>query len=77
MYLRSFDIIIVSSLFFKNPIKIKQLCSLMQDLFVDEDHNTSDIIMNYLGSLSSSTCALTGFFWLLSHVIYLKLTRAL
>ena len=39
MYLRSFDIIIVSSLFFKNPIKIKQLCSLMQDLFVDEDHN--------------------------------------
>ena len=28
-------------------------------------------------SLSSSTCALTGFFWLLSHVIYLKLTRAL
>ena len=25
----------------------------------------------------SSTCALTGFFWLLSHVIYLKLTRVL
>ena len=24
--------------------------------------------------LRSSTCALTGFFWLLSHVIYLKLT---
>ena len=23
----------------------------------------------------SSTCALTGFFWLLSHVIYLKLTK--
>ena len=28
-------------------------------------------------SLGSSTCALTGFFWLLSHVIYLKLTREL
>ena len=27
--------------------------------------------------LSSSTCALTGFFWLLSHVIYLKLTKVL
>ena len=25
----------------------------------------------------SSTCALRGFFWLLSHVIYLKLTREL
>ena len=25
----------------------------------------------------SSTCPLTGFFWLLSHVIYLKLTRVL
>ena len=25
----------------------------------------------------SSTCALTGFFWLLSHVIYLKLTKVL
>ena len=25
----------------------------------------------------SSTCALTGFFWLLSHVIYLKLTKLL
>ena len=25
----------------------------------------------------SSTCPLTGFFWLLSHVIYLKLTREL
>ena len=24
---------------------------------------------------TSSTCALTGFFWLLSHVIYLKLTK--
>ena len=24
-----------------------------------------------------TTCALTGFFWLLSHVIYLKLTRVL
>ena len=24
-----------------------------------------------------STCALTGFFWLLSHVIYLKLTKVL
>ena len=27
--------------------------------------------------LGSSTCALRGFFWLLSHVIYLKLTREL
>ena len=26
-------------------------------------------------TLGSSTCALTGFFWLLSHVIYLKLTK--
>ena len=26
-------------------------------------------------SLRLTTCALTGFFWLLSHVIYLKLTR--
>ena len=25
----------------------------------------------------SSTCALTGFFWLLSHMIYLKLTKVL
>ena len=29
----------------------------------------------YVKSLGSSTCALTGFFWLLSHVIYLKLTK--
>ena len=28
-------------------------------------------------TLRSSTCPLTGFFWLLSHVIYLKLTRVL
>ena len=28
-------------------------------------------------ALSSSTCALTGFFWLLSHVICLKLTKVL
>ena len=27
--------------------------------------------------LRSSTCPLAGFFWLLSHVIYLKLTRVL
>ena len=27
--------------------------------------------------LRSSTCPLTGFFWLLSHVIYLKLTKIL
>ena len=28
-------------------------------------------------TLRSSTCPLTGFFWLLSHMIYLKLTRVL
>ena len=36
--------------------------------------NLSRGIVNCLGS---STCPLTGFFWLLSHVIYLKLTRVL
>ena len=30
-----------------------------------------------IGCLSSFTCALTGFFWLLSHLIYLKLTKVL
>ena len=34
--------------------------------------NSSDSI-----SLWASTCPLTGFFWLSSHVIYLKLTRVL
>ena len=34
---------------------------------------------NYITSntFRYSTCPLTGFFWLLSHVIYLKLTRVL
>ena len=30
-----------------------------------------------LNTLRSSTCPLTSFFWLLSHVIYLKLTKVL
>ena len=33
--------------------------------------------IRYTLVLWSSTCPLTGFFWLLSHVIYLKLTRVL
>ena len=37
------------------------------------DHVEIKSIFNF----SSSTCALTGFFWLLSHVIYLKLTKVL
>ena len=32
---------------------------------------------NITKAFRSSTCPLTGFFWLLSHVIYLKLTRVL
>ena len=28
-------------------------------------------------TFKSSTCHLTGFFWLLNHVIYLKLTKSL
>ena len=39
--------------------------------------NSSIKSNDLLHSASSSTCALTGFFWLLSHVIYLKLTREL
>ena len=37
------------------------------------------LISSYLARtlIRSSTCALTGFFWLLSHVIYLKLTKVL
>ena len=34
-------------------------------------------IIHWKQYLRSSTCPLTGFFWLLSHVIYLKLTRVL
>ena len=33
-------------------------------------HNSNTVLW-------SSTCALKGFFWLLSHVIYLKLTKVL
>ena len=34
-------------------------------------------ILSSVTLLKSSTCPLTGFFWLLSHVIYLKLTKVL
>ena len=37
--------------------------------------NFLDLILFHLPR--SSTCPLTSFFWLLSHVIYLKLTRVL
>ena len=35
------------------------------------------ILFPHINSVRSSTCALTGFFWLLRHVIYLKLTKVL
>ena len=43
------------------------------------DENAMDEIATWLikKGLRSSTCALPGFFWLLSHVIYLKLTKVL
>ena len=34
-----------------------------------------NIVKQYCHWLRSSTCPLTGLFWLLSQVIYLKLTR--
>ena len=39
--------------------------------------NTGFFKLLMKGTLGSSTCALTSFFWLLSHVIYLKLTKVL
>ena len=37
----------------------------------------STFLIKFWLYLRSWTCALTGFFWLLSHVIYLKLTKVL
>ena len=36
-----------------------------------------DLICSNITKVRSSTCPLTSFIWLLSHVIYLKLTRVL
>ena len=38
---------------------------------------TKDMARHTTMGFRSSTCGLTGFFWLLSHVIYLKLTKVL
>ena len=51
------------------PIKIKSTVRSNQIRLLKKSKNQK--------KSRSSTCHLTGFFWLLSHIIYLKLTRVL
>ena len=60
----------VHSVFFAQHVQITFLVSMKAAVYFQ---NFVTKIYNYRNR--SSTCPLTSFFWLLSHVIYLKLTR--
>ena len=49
----------------------------LSNRFLNVTTGTSQSEQENQNYLRSSTCPLTGFFWLLSHVIYLKLTKVL
>ena len=51
------------------------LSSTLAETYINHGHWTGINEGNWIQW--SSTCPLTGFFWLLSHVIYLKLTKVL
>ena len=55
--------------------RIKQFYLLWHFLMKINSNATFKIFFRPIVALRSSTCALTGFFWFLSHVVYLKLTK--
>ena len=54
---------------------LRKFFAVSKNFLKSEIHCTKFDILRH--ELWSSTCPLTGFFWLFSHVIYLKLTKVL
>ena len=78
--------LIFGNLYFKGRCVFVFLSTLWKVLTYDleevikligETFGPKQFFFKKLHTLWSSTCPLTGFFWLLSHVIYLKLTKVL
>ena len=60
--------------FFSDKLSQKVCCEILTILLLKQKLHSVNFSKDYL-PFRSSTCALTGFFWLLSHVIYLKLNK--